>query len=138
MKSRFLHILIFFFIIIDLSVFYSCNNKRPYKIPYEISAGTVIGKENCFVDTTKEYWLINLSVYPNTKQYGDTISLNGVTYTNVVKTSGLKAPFNQIGKRVGLSFTLSKNRVQTDGCNVSSPVTYDLKILEIISEGYVP
>ncbi|MGH2645517.1 MAG: hypothetical protein ACRDE2_16315 [Chitinophagaceae bacterium] len=138
MKSRFLPICIFFSLIIGLSVFYSCNNKRPFKIPYEISDGIVIGKENCFVDTAKDYWLINLTVYPNTKQYGDTISLNGVKYTNVVKALGLKAPFNQIGKRVSLSFTLSKDHVQTDGCDVSSPVTYDLKILKIISEGYVP
>lgn len=123
-----------------VGVFYccSCNNKEPYDLPYEISAGKVIGREACFVDTTKNYWLVNLTVYPHTKQYGDTILLNGVIYTNVVKTPGLKSPFNQIGKKVGLSFKISADRIQTRGCNVSSPVTYNLKVLRVIAEGYVP
>ncbi|MGH2643273.1 MAG: hypothetical protein ACRDE2_04945 [Chitinophagaceae bacterium] len=126
------------FAVIETFPFYSCNYKQPYKLPYEASAGIVIGRENCFVDTMKNYWLVYLTVYPNTKQYGDTISLNGTTYTNVVKTNGLKSPFNQIGEKAGLSFTISAERIQTQGCNVSSPVTYKLKVLKVIAEGYVP
>lgn len=138
MRSQLLKNILIAFSSAGIFCSYSCNNKEPYELPYEISAGKVIGRESCFVDTAKNYWLVDLTVYPNTKQYGDTISLNGVTYTNVVKTSGLKSPFNQIGKKVGLSFTISADPIQTQGCNVSYPITYNLKVLKVIAEGYVP
>lgn len=112
----------------------SCGNKEPYKPSYEISAAYVIGRENCYIDSSRNYWLLDLTVYPGTKQYGDTITYNGKVYTNVVKTTGLTAPFNRVGVKVGLDFTISSDRTQTDYCNAASPVTYNLREITIIHE----
>lgn len=123
-----------FLILVTILVLFSC--KRGVFIPdYTNTGGFVIGREICNSNETEDYWLVDLTYYPNTPQYGDTLILNGVTYTNVVKVRTLGERLKQVGMKVSFDFkTVTSNRVITTGCNVSNPVTYDLKELFIINQ----
>lgn len=120
--------------VILLSLLFSC--KRGAFIPdYTNTGGFVIGRETCKADETEDYWLVDLTFYPNTPQYGDTLILNGTTYTNVVKVKTLASRLKQVGMRVSFDFkTVSPNAIITTGCTVSTPVTYNLKELFIINQ----
>ena len=115
----------------------SCNNKGGYKEPWEYAGGYVIAKESCNADETKDYWLVDLTVFPNTKQYGDSLELNGIMYTNVVKTLDLLPEFKVVGKRVGFDFYLSGQRVATSGCSLTSPVNFNLKDMDAVRMGEI-
>ena len=109
-------LLISTFISLPFVICSSCN-KQPFKPSYHTAVGYVIGKEICNHDTAKDYWLINIiSSSSVQQQYGDTLSLNGITYTNVIKTIGIKNNFKIIGQKVGFDFTTSKDRDSTKGC----------------------
>jgi hypothetical protein len=124
----------FVFIIIFPSVFFACKDK-PFKPNYEFAGGYVIGKEKCNTDTTKDYWLIDLSIFPLQNTYGDTLVFNGVTYNHLVKTLELSPQFKLIGARVGADFHFSSFKVQTLNCNISNPITFLLKEVQIIAQG---
>jgi hypothetical protein len=71
----------------------------------------------------------------DTPQYGDTLILNGRAYTNVIKVKGLDPRLKQIGMTVAFDFkTITADKVQTTGCSVANPITYDLKELFIINQ----
>jgi hypothetical protein len=111
----------------------ACNNE-PFKPRYKNVKGYVIGKESCNIDENQDYWLIDLTYLPNTPQYGDTLLLNGQIFTNVVKTKGLRDTVKHIGKAVSIDFNkISTDKVVTVGCNVSGPVTYNLKEIFVIN-----
>ena len=119
---------------IPLFLFSTCK-KPPAILHYYNVKGYVIAKEICHTDPSKDYWLIDLTFLPDTPQYGDTLLLSGVTFTNVVKTKELSEDLKEIGKRVSIDFkTITPNKVQTTGCSVTKPVTYDLKELFIIHQ----
>lgn len=112
----------------------SCN-KPPYRPDYKNVKGLVIGKETCKANEADDYWLIDLTYYADTPQYGDTLFLNGRTNTNVVKVKGLDSSLKQIGIAVSLDFkTITSDKVQTTSCTVSNPITYNLKELFIINQ----
>jgi len=118
-----------------LLILLACNNKEPFDPPYDNIGGFVIGKENCNIDTSKDYWLIDFTVYNNFPQIGDTLILNGVIYTNVLKVKGLVERLRQVGMRVSIDYdTVTTSAVLTSDCNVASPVTYALKELFIINQ----
>ena len=52
MKSTFATALIF---VPFIPLFISCNNKQPLKPNYSNIGGYVIGNENCYADSTKDY-----------------------------------------------------------------------------------
>lgn len=107
--------------------------KPPYYPPYQNVKGFVIGKETCTGNPDDEYWLVDLTFRANTPQYGDTLFLNGITYTNVVKTKGLR-DLKEVGRRVSIDFdTITANKVETTGCTFASPVTYRLKEIFVIN-----
>ena len=121
------------FIIVSGSI--SCNNKEPFKLPYDNIGGYVIGSETCNTDVTQNYWLLDFTVYPNSPQIGDTLFLNGMTYTNVLKVKGLDARLKQVGMRVAIDYNVvSSGKVITTGCTVNNPITYDLKEISIIHQ----
>ena len=120
-----------------VSILPSCS-KLPYVPDYTNSGGYVIAKEICNIDPSQDYWLVDLTYHQETPQYGDTITINNVTYTNVVKVKGLGQPLQHIGMTVSLDFkTVTPNKVETTGCGVASPVTYKLKELFIINQGEI-
>ncbi|MFN3795704.1 MAG: hypothetical protein ACK4RX_13680 [Chitinophagaceae bacterium] len=117
-----------------LTLFISCK-KRPFIPDYTNTGGFVIGRETCKTNETEDYWLIDLTCYSNTPQYGDTLILSGITYTNVVKVKTLDPRLKQIGMKVSFDFkTITSNKVITSGCSVANPITYDLKELFIINQ----
>ena len=127
------------FLLMALFLFrYSTCNKPPYVPDYNNVKGYVIGKETCDTDSTKDYWLIDLTYRLNTPQYGDTLYLNGVTYTNVIKTKGLSARLKEVGMKVSMDFKIiTPDKVETTDCDVGAPVTYNLQELFIINQGEI-
>ena len=114
-------------------------NKEPYKPDTTLVGGYVIGKETCNTNEANDYWLIDLTYLPNTRQYGDTLLLvNGEYYTNVVKTKGLTDTVKHIGKAVDIEFkTITSNKIITTGCNAANPITYNLKEIFVINLGEI-
>ncbi len=108
------------------------------KLPYENIGGYVIGSETCNADETQNYWLLDFTVYPNSPQIGDTLILNGNTYTNVLKVKGLDERLKQVGMRVSIDYKIvTSNNVVTAGCSVDSAITYNLKVISIIYQGEI-
>lgn len=113
-------------------------NKPPSLPEFKIALGYVIGKEPCNTDETKDYWLIDLTYLQDATQYGDTLTLNGLRYTNVIKTKDLDERLKKIGMAVTMEFkVISANKVETTGCTIVNPVTYKLKELFIINQGEI-
>jgi hypothetical protein len=128
----------YFSFVFLLFIISSCNNKQPFKPDYKNIAGTVIEKENCNVDEADDYWIIDFTFYPDSPQIGDTLVLNGITYTNVLKVKGLDKRLQKIGMNVSIDYkTISPNKIQTSGCTVTNPITYSLKELFIINQGEI-
>ena len=128
--------LVFYLFIVLLMM--ACNNKRPFKPDYDNIGGIVIGKETCNSNLNQDYWLLDFSVYPNSPQIGDTLTLNGITYTNVLKVKGLGERLRQIGMRVSIDYkTITPVKVVTSGCSVANPITYALKEMFIINQGEI-
>lgn len=115
----------------------SCN-KYPYKPDYKNITGFVIGKETCNTDEAKDYWIIDFTLRPNQPQIGDTLNLNGIEYTNVMKVKGLDDDLKQIGMKVSIDYdNVTPNKFESTGCSVTRPATYLLKELYIIYQGEI-
>jgi hypothetical protein len=126
--------LILLFPTLILTTFSSCK-VEPYSPPYEHAGGYVVTKEVCNTDSSKDEWLIDLSYAaqsPNLN-YGDTITLNGVFYKHMIKTSQLLPELRVIGKAVSFNFTLSASKVQSTNCTVPNPMVYLLKEMNVIA-----
>jgi hypothetical protein len=132
-----LHVILIFFSLPCLIFLSSCNNKQPYKPDYSNIGGYVIGKENCNTDESNDYWLLDFTFYPNSPQIGDTLTLNGILYTNVLKVKGLDPRFKQIGFRVSIDYKDISDRKYTSGCTVGTPIVYFLKEIFIIDQGEI-
>lgn len=134
MNNKFLYSSIFFLTAFCF-IFSSCNNKQPFKPDYSNIGGYVIGNETCNTDSSNDYWLLDFTIYPNSPQIGDTLTLNSITYTNVLKIKGLDQRLQKIGARVSIDYNkVSSNKVITTGCTVASPVVYPLKEIYIIHQ----
>ena len=132
-KETFFSLIASLFIIILVGA--SCSGKEYFKSPHANIGGYVIGNETCNTDVTQNYWLLDFTVYPNSPQIGDTLFLNGMTYTNVLKVKGLDARLKQVGMRVAIDYNVvSSGKVITTGCTVNNPITYDLKEISIIHQ----
>ena len=124
-------------VIISFLVGSSCN-KQPFKPDYKNIRGYVIGKETCNTDDTKDYWLIDFTFGSDNPKVGDTLLLNGNTYTNVLKTKMLDQQLKTFGLRVSIDYRIiSADKIVTSGCSVPSPVTYNLKELTILNQGEI-
>lgn len=110
---------------------------QAFELPFENAGGYIIGKERCNTDTTKDYWLIDLSIFPLPNNYGDTLTLNGIRYNHVVKTAELDTQFKFIGARVGFDFYISSSQVNTTNCSVPTPQTYPLKTMDVLNQGEI-
>ncbi len=133
MKNKFLYSLIIPAFVCCI-IFYSCNNKQPFKPDFVHIGGYVIGNETCSSNSTNDYWLLSFTIYPDSPQIGDTLTINGITYTNVLKVKGLDPRFKQIGFRVSIDYNKLSNKMITTGCTVASPVVYSLKEMYIINQ----
>jgi hypothetical protein len=119
-----------------LAVF-SCNNKEPLDALPNIG-GYVIGREICTSDPQNDYWIIDFTAYADAPQIGDTLLLDGISYTNVLKVHGLHKNLQNIGMAVFIEYNkVSTGKVVTTGCTVANPVTYELKEIFIINQGEI-
>jgi hypothetical protein len=135
MKSLFFSLLFFSLFLTFLSS--SCK-RDPYIPDFDHAGGYVIGKEVCKADTAQDNWLIDLSIdYSAANTFGDTITINGTTYNHMVKTTQLLPQFHVIGKRVAFDCHFSSSKVQTTGCTISNPITYNLKEMTVLSTGEI-
>jgi hypothetical protein len=122
------------FFIFPLLISSSCG-KQHTRLDYKHVAGFVIAKEVCESNEADDYWIIDLTYYNDTPQYGDTLFLNGRTHTNVIKVKNLRAPLTQIDMAVAFDFkSITPNKIQTTDCTVTNPITYNLKELFIINQ----
>lgn len=118
-----------------LGLFLLSCKKEPFKPDYKNVGGVVIGREFCKSNEAEDYWVLDLTVYPNTPQYGDTLTLNGIFYTNAIKLKNLDPRLKQTGMRVSIDFKdVTPNTVITNGCTVLPSVTYALKEIFIINQ----
>lgn len=121
-----------------LPVISSCNNKEPYDPPYENIGGYVIGSEACSNNSQTDYWVLDFTVYDDSPKIGDTLVIDGITYTNVLKVRGLDERLQQPGVAVSIDYNkVSSTKVITTGCTISNPVTYNVKELFIINQGEI-
>lgn len=112
------------------------RNKFPLEIRNGMAVGTVIGKEQCNADTVKDYWLIEIHSAPTIrKQYGDTVTVGGTKYFNMIKTTGITGDLKKPGQKIGIEFNISDEVSSTSNCSVYKPLTYRLKIAEMINCG---
>jgi hypothetical protein len=58
-------------------------------------SGYVIAREICHLDARKDYWLIDFTYTDNQLQLGDTLLLDGIEYTNVLKVKELDPRFHR-------------------------------------------
>lgn len=135
------HLLILLFttvIFLSLLSGSSCNKPSIYIADYKNLKGYVIGKEICNTDDTNDFWLIDFTYGTSNPKVGDTLLLNGNTYTNVLKTKGLGLQLKKIGLRVTIDYRIiSTDKLVTTGCNLPSPVTFNLKELTILNQGEI-
>lgn len=137
MKIKLNYLKFILIVVILLSINATCT-KPPYIPDFKIALGYVIGKESCNADETKDYWLIDLTYLQDAPQYGDTLVLNGLKYTNVIKTKDLAERLKKIGMQVSMEFkVISANKAEITGCTIANPVIYNLKELFIINQGEI-
>lgn len=124
------------FFLVSLLIQGSCKQGL-YKADFKNVGGFVIGKESC-KSNEDDYWLIDLTYYPDTPRYGDTATVNGITYVNLIKTRELHPTLKQVGMKVTIDFkVITPDKVQTPGCTLCNPITYLLKELYIINQGEI-
>lgn len=134
MMKKLYYLFAFSFLILMTLSSGSCN-KPPFKPDYQNIAGYVIGKEVCNADENNDYWLLDFTVYPNSPQIGDTLILNGVTFTNVLKVKELGARLKHTGIMVSIDYKkISSNKIITTGCTEPNSITYPLKEIFIINQ----
>ena len=127
-----LGVLIFFTLVAGSS----CK-RDPYIIDYKNLKGYVIGKEICNTDESDDYWLIDFTYGNNNLKVGDTLVLNGITYTNVLKTKGkfLDERLKIIGIKISIDYkTITTEKITTSGCNVQNSLTFQLKGITILNQ----
>ena len=81
-------------------IFWRCEDPP---VPYEGIAGRVIKIEHCATDTLV---LVASDIpYPsNKRQYTDTLTVDGVLYTGVIKTYDLSLRYQTLGKKIVIDF----------------------------------
>ena len=116
-----------YFILITFLIGSSCK-PVPYIIEYKNIKGYVIGKETCNTDDTKDYWLIDFTYGANNPKIGDTLVLNGITYTNVLKTNGLDLQLKTVGLRVSIDYnTITTDKNNNNRMQCSNPNYISIK-----------
>jgi len=126
----------FIYIFSLIAILYCCKPGN-FSPPYLVAIGYVVAQENCYPDSAKNSWIIDLS-YPNQQDYyGDSISIHGESFLHAIRTFDLPDTFRRVGMAVGLFFNFTDSSRPLGDCMVDSPVTYKLKKAEIISAGFV-
>jgi hypothetical protein len=100
---------------------------RPYsEYDDEFIDGYIIGRESCYQNDSLNYWLIDCTVRPawQTPQIGDTVVIDTIRYTNVIKIKNLPPDLQLIGLPIAIAYLVIKEKNITGGCNVATPEVY--------------
>lgn len=125
-------------------VFYSlfilaCSRPEAVDFKHEIAIGEVIAKESCSGESLNEYWVFDLYHQNNKFKSGDSLFLNGIKYTNVVKGI-VYNPFSvqkiKIGQKVVFDFEKKLPVQNIRSCSTNNPEIYQVKQV-IIKKGSV-
>jgi hypothetical protein len=124
-------------LIICLIFMFACSKPPAVDMNHFVGIGQILAKETCTGDDLSEYWIIDLYHQANTFKDGDSLFLNGIQYTNVIKAT-ISNPFSVrgIGQKVVFDFERKLPVQNTRSCSVSNPVTYQVKQV-VIKRGEV-
>ena len=117
------------FIALLVSVVVVGCNKPPEKDDTQFIDGYIIGRETCYQDSSLNYWLIDCTVRARwqTPQIGDSVVIDSVQYTNVIKLKSLPPNLQVIGMPIAIGYTVVKERSISVGCNIASSTVYYLR-----------
>lgn len=122
---------------IPVLIFLSCNNKSNGYVNdgEKTLAGYVIGREICHNDINLDSWLVDFTFMNNQEQVGDTLTIQGITYTNVLRVKGLSSGFRQPGFSVRVYYKdITSGPVVPTGCDHPDAEVYNLRELTIIRQ----
>lgn len=110
--------------------------KQPYKNDKPTMSGYVIGRENCISDESKDFWLIDFTYFPNTEQVGDSITLNGRLFSNVLKLKLSDSAYRIIDKSISVEYTNILPANLTTPCEIANQTLFNLKEMIPLAIGY--
>jgi hypothetical protein len=124
-------------LVVYLFLILACSKPPAIDLKYDTGIGQIIAKESCSGDSLNEYWVIDLYHQANTFKNGDSLFVNGIQYSNVVKgivyNPSAVITF-KIGQKVGFDFEKKLPIQNTRTCSTSNPILYPVKQI-IIKEG---
>ena len=132
-----LHLLYLRFLPVVFLTIFSCSRQHDHVLDIPASvAGYVIAHEACSGVDSTEFWAIDLTYFPNEKQLGDSLTINGVKYTNVIKMKITDPEYRRVGKVIAVIYSKILPNKNTSPCSLSSPVTYCIKAMVPEAIGY--
>lgn len=106
----------------------SCNRQGAYISHEKTLLGYVIGREVCHLGSEKDFWLIDFTYQNNQPLVGDTITINGELYRNVLKMKGLRPGAQQRGFPIAIDYEIiSDSLVISRDCDRADAEVYPLK-----------
>jgi|GEM_PF-2360399 len=100
----------------------------------------ILGKEDCYTESEKNAWLVDLKTMANVPITAKEIQFKGVTYKNVVKTYyDLSEQYSDTVNRYAITFTIADTTISP--CNLN-PVDIDpgesgqIPVARILRIGY--
>lgn len=122
-------------IFLSLIFLFSCAKPSPsIDYTYNIGLGVIIAKESCTGDDLTEYWVVDLNHPANQWKEGDSLFVNGIQYTNVVKiiiSNPTSAHLKKIGQKVSFRFEKVVPPQNTRTCTIPNSVVYPVKQVTI-------
>jgi hypothetical protein len=120
-----------FFIMLSVNVLLStCRPNNTSDV--DNIAGYVIARETCYQDEPLNAWLLDCTVRALTPQLGDTLVIDNVQYTNVIRIRNLEPDLQQIGVAVSVYYSELSGKKVSGNCDVASPKVYALR--EIVAK----
>jgi hypothetical protein len=108
------------------SIFWKCGGD--FEPDYEIVGCRVIKTESCSTDTL--CLLVADIPYPSNKRlYDDTLTVDGVQYTGVLKTHNLPPRYQLLGEKLRIEFNVRNS--QANEC--AGRVAYEVQTIEILN-----
>jgi hypothetical protein len=97
----------------------------------------VIAQETCYQDSSMNAWLLDCTVLPpfQRDQIGDTMMIDNVHYTNVIRIRNLDPVLQHIGLAVTVFFSNISEKKISEHCDVASPKVYLLREIVATHQG---
>jgi hypothetical protein len=110
---------------------WSCR-KPNLDTKYDSAIGRIIAKESCTGVELNDYVVIELYHPINQFKDGDSLWINGVLHTNVVKGIISNPPsVRAIGTKISFDFEKILPTPSTQQCTIANPTVYPVKVVTI-------